>query len=184
MGIEASMSDEDLIKACLGGDTVAQKSLYDRFSRKMMGVCIRYTGDYEEAQDVLQDAFVKVFEKLNTYSGNGSFEGWVRRIFVNTALDAYRKNKQSRQNQDIDEVGYALSSSDDVVSDLSAQDLLKILDKIPTGYKVVFNLYVIEGYSHKEIADQLGITESTSKSQFSRARSHLMALLTKQKIVE
>lgn len=183
MGIEASMSDEELIKACLSGDTAAQKRLYERFSRKMMGVCIRYTGDYEEAQDVLQDAFVKLFEKLNTYSGNGSFEGWVRRIFVNTALDAYRKNKQSRQNQDIDEVGYNISGTDDVVSDLSAQDLLKLLEKIPTGYRVVFNLYVIEGYSHKEIADQLGITESTSKSQFSRARAYLMNLLQKQDIV-
>lgn len=184
MTIEAAMSDEELIKACLLGDTSAQKRLYDRFSRKMMGVCIRYTGDYEEAQDVLQDAFVKLFEKLNTYNGNGSFEGWVRRIFVNTALDAYRKNKLSKQHQDIDEVGFGIASSDNIESDLSAQDLLKILEKIPTGYRVVFNLYVIEGYSHKEIADQLGITESTSKSQFSRARSYIMTLLQKQNMLE
>lgn len=174
------MTDEELIKACIEGNTNAQKRLYDHFSRKMMGVCLRYSGDYEEAQDILQEGFIKVFDKLDTFNGKGSFEGWIRRIFVNTALDAYRKNKQNRHTQDIDEVGYAISSSEDIVSDMSAEDLLKILQKIPPGYQVVFNLYVIEGYSHKEIAEQLGISESTSKSQFSRARAYLMNILVKQ----
>lgn len=177
------MNDEQLIRDCLQGKSFAQKTLYERFARKMMGVCIRYTNNYEEAQDVLQDGFVKVFEKLGSYSGNGSFEGWVRRIFVNTALDAYRRAKNERHVQDIDEVGYALSSGQDIVSDISAEDLLKILQKIPVGYRMVFNLYVIEGYSHKEIADQLNITESTSKSQFSRARSYLMNILEKQNMI-
>lgn len=182
MGTEASMTDEELITACLSGDPVAQRKLYDRFSRKMMGVCMRYAGDYEEAQDVLQDGFIKVFERLKTYNGNGSFEGWVRRIFVNTALDSYRRNKQSRQMQDIDEAGYAISSSDDVISDLSAADLMNILQRLPAGYRMVFNMYVIEGYSHKEIGEQLNITESTSKSQFSRARAYLINILQKQKM--
>lgn len=177
------MNDEQLIRDCLSGKTSAQKALYDRFSRKMMGVCTRYAGSYEEAQDILQDGFVKVFEKLGTYSGNGSFEGWIRRIFVNTALDAYRKAKQERVTQDIDDVGFAISSGQDIVSDISAEDLLKILQKIPAGYRMVFNLYVIEGYSHKEIADQLNITESTSKSQFSRARTYLMSVLEKQNMI-
>jgi RNA polymerase sigma-70 factor (ECF subfamily) len=123
-----------------------------------------------------------VFEKLGTFSGQGSFEGWVRRIFVNTALDAYRKSKQDRMLQDIDEVGYHLDSGQDIVSDITAQDLLKMLQKIPAGYRMVFNLYVIEGYSHKEIGEQLNISESTSKSQFSRARAYLMNLLEKQKM--
>ncbi|MBX7094385.1 MAG: sigma-70 family RNA polymerase sigma factor [Flavobacteriales bacterium] len=177
------MNDEQLIRECLEGRPGAQKALYDRFSRKMMGVCLRYSASYEEAQDILQDGFVKVFEKLKSFNGMGSFEGWVRRIFVNTALDAYRKSKQERQMQDIDDVGYALSSGHDIVSDISAEDLLKILQKIPAGYRMVFNLYVIEGYSHKEIGDQLGITESTSKSQFSRARSYLMTILEKQNMI-
>ncbi|HAA00502.1 MAG TPA: RNA polymerase [Flavobacteriales bacterium] len=177
------MTDEQLIKECLSGRPSAQKTLYERFSRKMMGVCIRYSSSYEEAQDVLQDGFVKVFEKLGTYSGNGSFEGWVRRIMVNTALDSWRKNKQEREMQDIDEVGYGLSSGEDIVSNITAEDLLAILQTIPSGYRMVFNLYVIEGYSHKEIGEMLNITESTSKSQFSRARSYLMNILQKQNML-
>jgi RNA polymerase sigma factor (sigma-70 family) len=180
--IETQMDDDALIKACLSGDPLAQRKLYERFSRKMMGVCMRYTGNEYEARDVLQDGFVKVFEKLGTFSGQGSFEGWVRRIFVNTALDAYRKSKQDRMLQDIDEVGYHLDSGQDIVSDITAQDLLKMLQKIPAGYRMVFNLYVIEGYSHKEIGEQLNISESTSKSQFSRARAYLMNVLEKQKM--
>lgn len=177
------MTDEQLIKECLSGRPSAQKTLYERFSRKMMGVCIRYSSSYEEAQDVLQDGFVKVFEKLGTYSGNGSFEGWVRRIMVNTALDSWRKNKQEREMQDIDEVGYGLSSGEDIVSNITAEDLLAILQTIPSGYRMVFNLYVIEGYSHKEIGEMLNITESTSKSQFSRARSYLLNILQKQNML-
>ena len=177
------MSDEQLISDCLAGKPSAQKALYERFSRKMMGVCMRYADSYEEAQDVLQDAFVKVFEKLGTYSGNGSFEGWVRRIFVNTSLDHYRKSKMERQMQDIDDVGYALASGEDIISDITANDMLEILKKIPPGYRMVFNLYVIEGYSHKEIAEELNITENTSKSQFSRARTFLLNVLEKQKMI-
>lgn len=184
MGLEGSMTDDELISACLAGKPAAQRQLYERFSRKMMGVCMRYAGDYEEAQDVLQDGFVKIFEKLHTYNGNGSFEGWVRRIFVNTALDSFRKNKQARQTQDIDEVGYGIASTDDVLAELSAADLMNLLQSLPAGYRMVFNLYVIEGYSHKEIGEQLNITESTSKSQFSRARMYLISLMQKQKMTE
>jgi RNA polymerase sigma factor (sigma-70 family) len=177
------MSEEQLIKECLSGNVIAQKELYERFSRKMMGVCMRYSDSYEEAQDVLQDGFVKVFEKLGTFRGNGSFEGWVRKIFVNTALDAYRRNKQNRESQDIEDVGYSLASPDDTASDLNVQELLKLLQKIPAGYRMVFNLYAIEGYSHKEIAEQMNISESTSKSQFSRARAYLLNILEKQKML-
>jgi RNA polymerase sigma factor (sigma-70 family) len=177
------MSEEQLIKECLSGNVIAQKELYERFSRKMMGVCMRYSDSYEEAQDVLQDGFVKVFEKLGTFRGNGSFEGWVRKIFVNTALDAYRRNKQNRESQDIEDVGYSLASPDDTASDLNVQELLKLLQKIPAGYRMVFNLYAIEGYSHKEIAEQMNISESTSKSQFSRARAYLLNVLEKQKML-
>jgi RNA polymerase sigma-70 factor (ECF subfamily) len=178
------MSEAELIKESIAGNSLAQKQLYQIYSRKMMGVCLRYTSNYDEANDVLQDGFIKLFEKLGTYSGTGSFEGWMRRIFVNTALDAYRKNKQERQLLDIDDVGYFLSVKELVTDEMAAEDLMKILQKIPIGYRTVFNMFAIEGYSHKEIGEMLGITESTSKSQYSRARDFLKNILEKQGIKE
>ena len=144
----------------------------------MMGVCLRYMMNMEEAQDVLQDGFVKVFEKLGAYSGTGSFEGWVRRIFVNTALDAIRKNKNLKYQTQIDDVAFALKSNEYIFESLVAEDLMKVLQQLPLGYKTVFNLYAIEGYSHKEIAEKMNVTVSTSKSQFSRAKAMLRELIT------
>lgn len=178
------MSEAELIKECIAGKSLAQKQLYQTYSRKMMGVCLRYAGNYDEAKDVLQEGFIKLFEKLGTFSGTGSFEGWMRRIFVNTALDAYRKNKQERQLLDIDDVGYFLSVKELVTDEMAAEDLMKVLQKIPVGYRTVFNMFAIEGYSHKEIGEMLGITESTSKSQYSRARDFLKNILEKQGIKE
>ena len=171
------MSTDELIKACLKGDHRAQKRLFELYSPKLFAVCYRYANSTSEAQDVLQDGFVKIFEKLNYYKGEGSFEGWMRRIIVNTALDSIRKNKKLQNNDDIDEVGYNLKDGHSVLSDLAAEDLLEILNTLPIGYKTVFNLYVIEGYSHKEIAEELGVTVSTSKSQFSRAKSILREII-------
>lgn len=176
------MLEDELIKQCIAGNPLSQKQLYEKYSRKMMGVCMRYAENYEEAQDVLQDGFIKLFEKLDSYSGSGSFEGWMRRLFVNTALDAYRKNKQERQTLDIDDVGYFLSEKELVTDKIAAEDLLKILQKIPTGYRAVFNMYAIEGYSHKEIGEMLGISESTSKSQYSRAREFLRNIIETQNL--
>jgi RNA polymerase sigma-70 factor, ECF subfamily len=178
------MTDEDLVKECVSGSSVAQKKFYDMFARKMMGVCLRYTNNYEEAQDVLQDAFVKIYNKLPDFQSKGSLEGWVRRIMVNTALDAYRKAKKHQSNVDVDTVGYMLDSEDYTIESINAQDLLKIIQSIPEGYRVVFNLFAIEGYSHKEIADRLGVTESTSKSQYSRAKKMLRKILIDRNIVE
>jgi RNA polymerase sigma factor (sigma-70 family) len=138
-----------------------------------MGVCLRYMTNLEEAQDVLQDGFIKVFDKLGAYSGAGSFEGWVRRIFVNTALDAIRKNKHLKYQAQIDDTAFALKSNDFIFETLIAEDLIKVLQELPMGYKTVFNLYAIEGYSHKEIAKKMNVTISTSKSQFSRAKAML-----------
>lgn len=167
------MKEEELIKRCLKNDALAQRMLYDKIGPKMMGVCLRYMGNTEEAQDVLQDGFIKVFDKMKGFSGAGSFEGWARRIFVNTALDAIRKNKKLKYHADIDDVAYSLKFDDYIFETLAAEDLIDVLQQIPVGYKTVFNLYVIEGYSHKEIADMMNITESTSKSQFSRAKAML-----------
>lgn len=173
-----NMSEEEMIKGCLKDDPLAQRALYDKVGPKMMGVCLRYMVSIEEAQDVLQDGLIKVFDKLGTYSGMGSFEGWVRRIVVNTALDAIRKNKNLKHNMQIDDVEYALKSNDFIFEHLVAEDLLKVLHELPLGYKTVFNLFAIEGYSHKEIAKKMNITVSTSKSQFSRAKSMLRKKIT------
>lgn len=177
------MTEEQLVKACISGNASAQKEFYDLFAKKMMGVCLRYTNNYEEAQDVLQDGFIKVFNKLSKFVNKGSLEGWVRRIMVNTALDHYRKNKKFKKDVEIDAVSFKLEKQEYIVESINAQDLLKIIQTIPEGYRVVFNLFAIEGYSHKEIAEQLGVTESTSKSQFSRAKKMLRKILIERNIV-
>lgn len=178
------MTDEELIKKCTCGDLLAQKAFYEKFAGKMFGVCLRYMNGDDEAQDVLQDGFVKVFDNLSKYEKKGSLEGWVRRIIVNTALDQIRKNKKFVDNVAADSVSYLLEDNVYIVEDLQADDLLKIINKLPVGYRVVFNLFAIEGYSHKEIAEKLDITESTSKSQYSRARKILRTVLLKNEYVE
>lgn len=178
------MTEENLIKKCASGDSLAQKTFYEKFAGKMMGVCLRYTKDYEEAQDVMQDAFIKIFGKLAKYEKKGSLEGWVRRIVVNTALDSYRKGKKHQQNVGVDTVDYLLETKTFIIEELNANDLLAVIKTIPAGYQMVFNLFAIEGYSHKEIAEKLSITESTSKSQYSRARKLLRDLLVEKNIVE
>ncbi len=178
------MSDEQLIEECVAGNPIAQKKFYDLFAKKMMGVCLRYIGNYDEAQDVLQDGFIKIFKKLPEFEYKGSLEGWIRRIMVNTALDQYRKNKKHQNDVDVDTVGFMLEKKDYILESINAEDLLKIIHSIPEGYRLVFNLFAIEGYSHKEIADRLGVTESTSKSQYSRAKKLLRKLLIDNNIVE
>lgn len=149
-----------------------------------MGVCLRYTKDVEEAQDVLQIGFVKVFEKLHLFNNEGSLEGWIRKVLVNTALDQIRKNKKFDDNVDLSKVDYSMATeNENVLDQLSANDLLKIIQAMPTGFRTVFNLYAIEGYSHQEIADQLNISINTSKSQYSRARVYLQKIILEEKIL-
>mgnify|MGYP000577883247 CR=1 FL=1 len=179
------INEEQLVKKCLEKDVLAQKQLFEYYSKRMMGVCLRYSNNTEEAQDVLQMGFVKVFEKLEMFKQTGSLEGWIRKIIVNTALDNIRKNKKLQNNVAIDKVDFQLGSNNEtVVEALSAQDLLKVIQSIPTGFRTVFNMYVIEGYTHKEIAEALNITESTSKSQFSRAKKYLQKILIKEETIE
>ncbi len=167
------MTDEQLLRGCKEKNLAAQKQLYDRFAKKMMGVCLRYADSPAEAQDSLQDGFIKVFEKINSYQATGSLEGWIKKVMVNTALDNFRKRKHERNNVEIDIIDINHSSYDEAHDNLSAKELLNIIQQLPAGYRTVFNLYAIEGYSHKEISELLGITESTSKSQYSRAKLHL-----------
>lgn len=166
-------TEEQMIARCKKGDRTAQRMLYDLLSPKMFPICIRYMGDRTQAEDVLQDGFVTLFNKLDTYSGEGSFEGWARKIFVNTALMTLRKSDVMRQTEDIDSA-YGISSSEATpVQNLGLKELLTYISELPAGFRTVFNMYAIEGYSHKEIGEALGISEVTSRTQFSRARALL-----------
>ncbi len=171
------MDESALVKKCIKGDARAQRALFEKFAPKMLGVCMRYAKNTEQAEDVLQDGFVKVFTKLSNYSGNGSLEGWIRRVIVNTALDEIRRNVKFQNNVNVDDVDYKLELNSHIVEGLAADDLMKIINDLPDGYRVVFNMFAIEGYSHKEIAMQLNISENTSKSQYSRARAYLKVKL-------
>ncbi len=167
------MDEITLAKNCIEGDQRAQQKLFEMYASKMMGVCLRYMKDQAQAEDVLQDGFVKVFTKLEKYTGNGSLEGWVRRIMVNTALDELRKTNKFKTNVSMDDVDYKVESDANALSSLLEEDLLKLIREMPDGYKTVFNMFAIEGFSHKEIAEKLGISENTSKSQYSRAKAYL-----------
>ncbi|NNF02058.1 MAG: RNA polymerase sigma factor [Bacteroidia bacterium] len=176
------MTDEQLVDGCVKNERFAQQLFYQKFAGKMMGVCLRYAQSRDEAQDILQESFIKIFDKIQTFSGKGSLEGWVRRIVVNQALDNYRKNKAHKKNLDISDYEYQIQTDEKIMDSFAARDLLKVIQKLPTGFRTVFNLYAIEGFSHKEIAKKLDISESTSKSQYSRARSHLQSMLKSEKL--
>ena len=172
-------ASERLVKACLKGDRSAQNKLYEQLAPKMFPVCLRYMGDREAAQDVLQDGFVTLFSKLDSYSGTGSFEGWARKIFVNTALMQLRRNDVLKESEDLEDARDISSPEPTVYQNLQFQELLALIEELPPGFRTVFNMYVIEGYSHKEIAGELGISENTSRSQLQRARA-----LLQKKILE
>ncbi|MFT5858273.1 MAG: RNA polymerase sigma factor (sigma-70 family) [Flavobacteriaceae bacterium] len=176
------MSELALIKSCIEGDQLAQRKLFEMYAPKMMGVCLRYTKDVARAEDVMQDGFIKVFTKLDKYSGNGSLEGWVRRIMVNTALDHLRKESKFKANVSMDDVEYKVEFDGQILSSLMEEDLLKLIRSMPDGYRTVFNMFAIEGFSHKEIAKELGISENTSKSQYSRAKTFLRSKLEELEI--
>ncbi|MCO5240514.1 MAG: RNA polymerase sigma factor [Chitinophagaceae bacterium] len=177
-----NINESDLIKGCLAGDRRMQEALYQRFSPKMYAVCLRYAGKAEDAQDILQDGFVKIFKNLHMYRGDGSFEGWIRRIFVNTAIEHYRKQVNLypvTENHENHLETTELSAFDS----LSMKDMMKMIQELSPGYRTVFNLYVIEGYSHKEIAEIAGISEGTSKSQLARAKGVLQNMIKTKRII-
>ena len=157
------------------GDRRAQKAIYDALSGKMFAVCLRYMGDREAAEDILQDGFVTLFSKMDSYSGEGSFEGWARKIFVNTALMSLRKKDVMRQTEAVDAAWNMTSDEPSAIEKIGYRDLMAMIADLPPGFRTVFNMYVIEGYSHKEIAEELGISETTSRSQLLRARMLLQS---------
>ena len=176
------MTEAQLISGCKKNNVLAQKELYNIYAPKMMGVCARYFVNRQEAQDVLQEGMLKLFKNINNYTGKGSFEGWIRKIVINTALEQLRKNKIHFESTDQIDLDSNLSKENGF-QNLKVQDLLKMIHSLPEGFRVVFNLFAIEGYSHKEIAIQLGISEGTSKSQLSRARRQLQDMIIKEKLL-
>lgn len=167
------MTEVELIQACKENNPRAQKILFETYSARLMGVCLRYASNGDEAQDMLQDGFIKIFQKLNTFSGEGAFGGWMRRTMVNTCLDQIRKNNRIGYAVEIEKVEIDYVDNEDALSKMRTQELLGLIQKLPEGYRIVFNMFVIEGYSHKEIAKELEITESTSKSQLRKAKIRL-----------
>jgi RNA polymerase sigma factor (sigma-70 family) len=169
-------NEDELIEGCIKRDRNAQKHLYDTFSSKMYGICCRYVKNSMEAEDVLITAFTKILDRIGQFKKEGSFEGWIRRIVVNEALTYLRRNRSMYLETDL-EVANREPDYNSLSDHLEAEELLQMITELPSGYRVVFNLYAIDGYSHKEIAEQLGISENTSKSQLSRARVYLQKLL-------
>lgn len=164
----------EMIDGCMRGEKRWQDKLYKKYASLLYGICLRYTKNKMEAQDVAQETFVKIYKNIHTFTEGHSFEGWVRRIAINTAITHYRKNQRMGYSEDLDEV---VIRKDDPLEfedlEFTKEELLHCINKLPTGYKTVFNLYVVEGFMHKEIADSLGIDVNTSKSQLSRAKTHL-----------
>ncbi|MBK5194679.1 MAG: RNA polymerase sigma factor [Proteiniphilum sp.] len=172
------MDDSQLIIACKKQDRNAQKALYEQYAPVMMAVCLRYCREEETARDLLHDGFIRVFTQISSYRGNGSFEGWLRRIFVNLALENYRKEKQ--KNRFLEEYGIMKtnmteSPTDDMldIENIPREEVLEMIRDLPPGYRTVFNLFIFEDMSHKEIAQLLGINEAASRSQFFRAKTIL-----------
>ena len=172
------LNEKDLIEGCIGNDVFCQQRLYENFSPKMMGVSLRYCNSRMEAEDVLQDAFIKIFDKISTFKGEGSFEGWIRKIVVFTALKSNDKRIAKFEPGNLENTSEQ-SLDAEAISNMETESLLKILQELPAGYRAVFNLYAIEGYTHKEISDIMGMSEVTSRTQYSRAKQHLIKLLAK-----
>ena len=165
--------DFKLIESCIKGDRAAQKVLYDRLAPRMFPVCIRYVGDREQAEDILQEGFITLFTRLDTYKGDGSFEGWARKIFVTTALMELRRKDALKMSDDLETVRGMKTDTVTQLQSIGYKDLMKLITQLPPGFRTVFNMYAIEGYSHKEIGEILGISETTSRTQLSRARTWL-----------
>lgn len=164
------MNEVELIQGCIKGNPKSQKILYDMYSPKLYGICLRYSKNEEVAQDILQDSFIKIFTKLDSYQYTGSFEGWMKRIVTNTAIEYYRKKMDFVDTEDVISNPFLTIDED---KSLEVEELLKLIQEMPDGYRMVFNMYAIEGYNHTEIAQKLNISEGTSKSQLSRARIFL-----------
>ena len=170
-----------MVKACLKNKRQAQKELYDRFSYMMKGVCLRYSKNEQEAEDLLQESFITAFEKLKQYNNKGALGGWLRKITFNKAIEHYRKNKNKQNTVLIIETDLTIDTS--AIEQLDLEDLLEKIQQLPIGYRTVFNLYAVDGYKHQDISKILNISVGTSKSQYSRARQMLIKMIEKNNMI-
>src|SRR5688572_81247 len=177
------MTEELIIAGCNHNHPSAQRELYNRYSSKMLSVCYRYAQSREDAEDMLQEGFIKVFTQIHTFQNKGAFEGWIRRIIVHTCINFLKKNKKFSDNVDIAHAGYLQIKEETIPSIMQAKQVVECIRLLPIGYRTVLNLYAIEGFSHREIGEILDIEESTSRSQYTRAKAMLEDILIKKKIL-
>jgi RNA polymerase sigma-70 factor (ECF subfamily) len=177
------MTEEEIVKGCLRGDAGSQKALYEQHAGRMMSLCLRYMGSRQEAEDVFQEGFVRVFEKLHQFSGTGNLGGWIRMVIVNTALVQLRKNRKMNYDDSLEANEQSNAGDPEVLSAISHAELMALIGSMPSGYRTVFNLFAVEGYGHKEISEMLGISENTSKTQFLKARNFLSKKLSYKELL-
>ena len=178
------MTEEQMLAGTLKNNAAAQEALYDRYSPRMLSVCYRFAKSREDAEDMLQEGFIKVFTQLHQYRNEGALEGWIRRIIVHTCINVLKKNKKFSETVDLIHANTFHTKEDLVPSIIQAKQVVECIRMLPLGYKTVLNLYAIEGYSHKEIGNMLDIEESTSRSQFTRAKAMLEDILVKKSIID
>jgi len=178
------MTEEIMLQGCLDNLSIAQEALYNRFSPRMLGVCYRYAHNREDAEDMLQEGFIKVYSQIHQYKGSGALEGWIRKIIVHTCINILKKNKKFSDSVDLIHASSIQISDNNIPSLLQAKQVVECIRLLPIGYRTVLNLYAIEGFSHKEISSILEIEESTSRSQYTRARALLEEILIKKKILQ
>ena len=178
------MTEEAILKGCLQNDPAAQRELYNRYSPKMLSVCYRFAHNREDAEDMLQEGFIKIFSQMHTFGNRGAFEGWIRRIIVHTCINILKKNKKFNESVDIIHATGAVVREESVPSIVQAKQIVECIRMLPIGYRTVLNLYAIEGYSHREIGTMLDIEESTSRSQYTRAKAMLEEILVRKKIIQ
>jgi len=178
------MTEEAILKGCLQNDPAAQRELYNRYSPKMLSVCYRFAHNREDAEDMLQEGFIKIFSQMHTFGNRGAFEGWIRRIIVHTCINILKKNKKFNESVDIIHATGAMVREESVPSIVQAKQIVECIRMLPIGYRTVLNLYAIEGYSHREIGTMLDIEESTSRSQYTRAKAMLEEILVRKKIIQ
>jgi RNA polymerase sigma-70 factor (ECF subfamily) len=178
------MTEEAILKGCLQNDPTAQRELYNRYSPKMLSVCYRFAHNREDAEDMLQEGFIKIFSQMHTFGNRGAFEGWIRRIIVHTCINILKKNKKFNESVDIIHATGAMVREESVPSIVQAKQIVECIRMLPIGYRTVLNLYALEGYSHREIGTMLDIEESTSRSQYTRAKAMLEEILVRKKIIQ
>jgi RNA polymerase sigma-70 factor (ECF subfamily) len=178
------MTEEAILSGCLNNDATAQRELYNKYSPKMMGVCYRFAHNREDAEDMLQEGFIKVFTQIKSFENRGAFEGWIRRIIVHTCINILKKNKKFNESVDIIYATGVQVREESVPAIVQAKQVVECIRMLPIGYRTVLNLYAVEGYSHREISNILDIEESTSRSQYTRARVMLEEILIRKKILQ